>query len=43
MPLGISFVSEGLLSLGVALSMVKIIDHQQPDVIASDDFEEWEV
>ena len=41
--LGISFVSEGLLSLGVALSMVKIIDHQQPDVIASDDFEEWEV
>ena len=41
--LGISFVSEGLLSLGVAISMVKIIDHQQPDVIASDDFEEWEV
>ena len=41
--LGISFVSEGLLSLGVAISMVKIIDHQQPDVIVSDDFEEWEV
>ena len=40
--LGISFVSEGLLSLGVAISMVKIVDNQQPDVIVSDDYEEWE-
>ena len=40
--LGISFVSEGLLNLGVAISMVKIVDNQQPDVIVSDDFEEWE-
>ena len=42
MLLGISFVSEGLLSLGVAISMVKIVDNQQPDVIVSDDYEEWE-
>ena len=40
--LGISFVSEGLLSLGVAISMVKIVNNQQPDVIVSDDYEEWE-
>lgn len=40
--LGISFVAEGLMNLGVALSMVKIIDHQQPDVIESDSYEEWE-
>lgn len=40
--LGISFVCEGLMNLGVALSMVKIVDNQQPDVIVSDDFEEWE-
>ena len=40
--LGISFVSEGLLSLGVAISMVKIVDNQQPDVLVSDDYEEWE-
>ena len=35
-------LSEGLLNLGVAISMVKIVDNQQPDVIVSDDFEEWE-
>lgn len=40
--LGISFVCEGLMNLGVALSMVKIVDNQRPDVIVSDDFEEWE-
>ena len=31
-----------VLNLGVAISMVKIVDNQQPDVIVSDDFEEWE-
>lgn len=40
--LGISFMSEGLLSMGVAISMVKIINDQKPDVIYSDAFEEWE-
>lgn len=31
--LGISLLAEGVLSLSVAVSMVKIIDHQRPDVI----------
>ena len=31
--LGISLLTEGVLSLSVAVSMVKIIDHQKPDVI----------
>lgn len=31
--LGISCITEGLLNLSVALSMVKIINHQQPDII----------
>lgn len=31
--LGVSLIVEGSLSLSVAISMVKIIDHQKPDVI----------
>lgn len=31
--LGISLLSEGILNLCVAISMVKIIRHQQPDII----------
>ncbi len=31
--LGVSLLAEGALSLSVAISMVKIIDHQQPDVV----------
>lgn len=38
--LGISLVVEGILGLSVALSMVKIINHQKPDVI---DVEYYEV
>lgn len=40
--LGISLFAEGVLSLSVAISMVKIIKHQQPDVITIDDYEIWE-
>lgn len=40
--LGISLMAEGILSLSVAINMVKIIDHQQPDVITIDDYEKWE-
>lgn len=38
--LGISLMAEGILGLSVAISMVKIIDHQKPDVI---DVEYYEV
>lgn len=31
--LGISILSEGILNLGVAVSLVKIVNHQKPDVI----------
>ena len=40
--LGISLFAEGVLSLSVAVSMVKIINHQKPDVITVDDYEVWE-
>lgn len=36
MVLGASLLAEGILSLCVALSTVKIVDHQQPDVIETD-------
>lgn len=37
--LGLSLIAEGGLSLSVAISMVKIIDHQKPDVIDMEFFE----
>lgn len=37
--LGISLLAEGILNFCVALSTVKIISHQQPDVIETDYFE----
>lgn len=37
--LGLSLVIEGGLSLSVAISMVKIIDHQKPDVIDAEFYE----
>lgn len=40
--LGLSLMVEGFLSLSVALSMIKIIDHQQPDVIYADACDVWE-
>ena len=40
--LGISLIAEGILSMNVAISMVKIIDHQQPDTIETDQYEVWE-
>lgn len=40
--LGISLLTEGVLGLSVAISMVKIIDHQQPDIVDVDDYEVWE-
>lgn len=36
MLLGASLLAEGVLNLCVALSTVKIVDHQQPDVIETD-------
>lgn len=37
--LGVSLILEGGLSLSVAVSMVKIIDHQKPDVIDAEYYE----
>ncbi len=37
--LGISLLAEGVLNLCVALSTVKIVGHQQPDVIETDYYE----
>ncbi len=37
--LGVSLIVEGGLSLSVAVSMVKIIDHQKPDVIDAEYYE----
>lgn len=37
--LGLSLILEGGLSLSVAISMVKIIDHQKPDVIDAEYYE----
>jgi uncharacterized membrane protein HdeD (DUF308 family) len=37
--LGASLLCEGVLSLDVALATVKIVKHQQPDVIEVDDYE----
>lgn len=40
--LGISLIAASVLNLCVAISMVKIVDHQQPDVIDIENYEEWE-
>lgn len=40
--LGISLLAEGILSLSVAISMVKIINHQHPDVMDAEFCEIWE-
>lgn len=37
--LGISLMAEGALGLSVAISLIKIIDHQKPDVIDVDYYE----
>ena len=37
--MGLSLLCDGVLNLSVALCMVKIVDHQQPDVIETDDYE----
>jgi uncharacterized membrane protein HdeD (DUF308 family) len=37
--LGVSLFAEGILSLSMVVSMVKIIKHQQPDVIIADEYE----
>lgn len=40
--LGIALLSVGVLNLSIAISMVKIIRHQRPDVIDVDIHEVWE-
>lgn len=40
--LGVSLLLEGVLGLSVAVSMVKIVDHQQPDEIDAEFYEVWE-
>lgn len=40
--LGLSLLAEGLLGLSVAISLIKIVDHQQPEVIDVDTYEVWE-
>ena len=37
--MGLSLLTDGALNLSVALCTVKIVDHQQPDVIETDDYE----
>ena len=37
--LGISLLMEGILSLSVVICMVRIVKHQQPDVIETEDYE----
>ena len=34
--LGISFLAQGILNLSVAISMVKIVKNQAPDIIDTD-------
>ena len=37
--MGLSLLCDGVLNLSVALCTVKIVDHQRPDVIETDNFE----
>ena len=37
--IGLSLLCDGVLNLSVALCTVKIVDHQRPDVIETDDYE----
>ena len=37
--MGLSLLCDGALNLSVALCTVKIVDHQRPDVIETDDYE----
>ena len=37
--MGLSLLCDGVLNLSVALCTVKIVDHQRPDVIETDDYE----
>ena len=39
MLMGVSLLLDGALNLSVALCAVKVVRHQQPDVIETDDFE----
>ena len=39
MLMGASLLLDGALNLSVALCAVKVVDHQRPDVIETDDFE----
>jgi len=38
-PLGISMLTEGILNFCVVLSTVKIVKHQQPDVVECEYYE----
>lgn len=40
--LGISLLSEGILNLSVAMSLVKIVNHQKPDVIDAEYYDVME-
>lgn len=40
--LGVCLLSDGILNLSVAISLIKIIDHQKPDVIDAEIYEEME-
>lgn len=40
--LGISILAEGILNLGVAISLVKIVKHQVPDVVDVEEYKIWE-
>ena len=40
--LGISLLCEGILNLSVAVSLVKIVKHQKPDVIDAEYSDVWE-
>ena len=37
--MGLSLLCDGVLNLSVALCTVKIVNHQRPDVIETDDYE----
>ena len=39
MLMGVSLLLDGALNLSVALCAVKVVRHQQPDIIETDDFE----
>lgn len=40
--LGVCLLSDGILNMSVAISLIKIIDHQKPDIIDAEYYEETE-